>query len=251
MMFKLSKLYFISSHLMLIPVDTLILFSSILVPLELFSSQNATMIYNTHNIIFTVLPFIAVVQICCYYSGLYDTKHLSFARIFLKVIIALAFASAIMAAAYYFLPSIELEKNIFLSSILASSILLSSVRVLYLVSSGSRHKKQRIIIIGTGQKAKEVAALIRTKNGKKYDLLGFIDTDEKLEKSVSNLAVVHNGVNKQLSETKRSVEPWKRSIGGLGIYHSSMQRDATIESETIIKRKIDVAWIKRRILDKG
>lgn len=251
MMFKLSKPCFKFSNLIFTTIDTLLIFVSVWFSLELLSVQSRTILDSSYNIIFIIFPFIIVIQICFYYSGLYDERLYSPSRIFLKIIIALATASAILAAAYYFIPFIQLEKNIFFSSISTSFVLLTSARVMHLFLSGRRHQKQRIIIIGTGQKAKEVADLIRTKNGKNYELLGFIDTDDRLEASVSSLSLVQSRNSKKLSKAKDNVEKWEMSVEGSGTYHSPMQRSTNSESEMTLQRKIDGAWIKRRILDKN
>lgn len=122
---------------------------------------------------------VIVVQTILYYNGMYEKKAFTAVEAAVKVIVSLAIASGVLTIAYFALPAIKMGRGVFALSFGFCTVFLIISRLLQIYLYDRDLLSQRIIILGTGHRAMEVARLISQKKGSGYTLLGLIASDEE------------------------------------------------------------------------
>ena len=131
-----------------------------------------------HGLLKTAL--IAVVaQTCLYYADLYDFRLLADRQeMFIRIIQALASASFILAALYFWFPDLIIGRGVFL---VASGLVIAFVigwRLAFEWLSGRVGPRERLLIIGTGNAALTLAReLFERRFEIGVDIVGFVDPD--------------------------------------------------------------------------
>ncbi len=120
-----------------------------------------------------------VVQTTFYYNGLYDKASFTAVEVTVKVAASLIIASGVLTVAYYALPQIMIGRFYFAVSFTTCAVLLCAERLCQIYFFRNGKFSQRIVIVGTGSRAMEVARLIAQKKDSGYTLLGFVESDEE------------------------------------------------------------------------
>jgi sugar transferase (PEP-CTERM system associated) len=124
------------------------------------------------------LLFAAVLQAAFYYAGLYDLATTRHARIvYERALRGVALGAVVLLLAFYVLPTIEIGRGIFLVALALSMLAVPAWRVLYNgVSEGSGFLR-RTLIVGNGELARELAAMVRMRPDLGLELLGMLARD--------------------------------------------------------------------------
>ena len=135
---------------------------------------------NEGGIVKTILV-VAVAQISMYYADLYDLRVVADRReLFTRLIQALAATSLALAAVYYWFPATVLGRGVFI--IAAALVLTMAVawRVIFEWLSGRLGPRERLLLVGTGQAAVDLAReLFSRRHELGVEIVGFIDPDPK------------------------------------------------------------------------
>jgi sugar transferase (PEP-CTERM system associated) len=120
-----------------------------------------------------------VAQTCLYYADLYDFRLLADRQeMFIRIIQALASASFILAALYFWFPDLIIGRGVFL---VASGLVIAFVigwRLAFEWLSGRVGPRERLLIIGTGNAALTLAReLFERRFEIGVDIVGFVDPD--------------------------------------------------------------------------
>jgi sugar transferase (PEP-CTERM system associated) len=123
-----------------------------------------------------------VAQICLYYSDLYDLRLVADRReLFVRVIHALSASSFVLAATYFWFPSLIIGRGVFL---IAAAFVISVVvgARLAVVWLHDRMKPgERLLIVGTSPAAVALAReLFDRRHELGVEIVGFVDTDPAL-----------------------------------------------------------------------
>ncbi|HUE86402.1 MAG TPA: TIGR03013 family XrtA/PEP-CTERM system glycosyltransferase [Vicinamibacterales bacterium] len=121
----------------------------------------------------------AVTQACLYYADLYDLRMLADRReLFIRIINALAAASLILAAIYYWFPALVLGRGVF---IIAAGFVITLVigwRVAFEWLSRRVRPSERLLVVGTNESALDLAReLFARRHQLGVEIVGFIDPD--------------------------------------------------------------------------
>jgi FlaA1/EpsC-like NDP-sugar epimerase len=129
------------------------------------------------------LFFTFVFQTSLYYFELYDLKIVrdrsKFGRRFVQSIAA---ALATLMITYYMLPFLYLGRGVLLYTVILAVAAVFFWRILYRSIVKSSQLNERIIILGTGEFAKEIAREIRDKGDSGFEVLGYIDEQKESKK---------------------------------------------------------------------
>jgi hypothetical protein len=142
--------------------------------------------YADHFI--SIIVTIIVIQTTLYYNGLYEKKPYRTVEAIFKLLFSLLIAAGCLTVCYYLFPILKLGRGVFVISLGICAILLTSVRLIQIYLFGSGKIGQRIIILGTGDRAMHIARLISQKKGRGYTLLGFVESDKEWMSRESYLA---------------------------------------------------------------
>jgi sugar transferase (PEP-CTERM system associated) len=120
--------------------------------------------------------------VCLYYGDLYDLRRLGDRRdLFIRIVQALAAASFILAAIYYWFPDLVIGRGVFLISAAFIVTLVIGWRVAFDWLSRQLGPRERLLLVGTNAPA---IALARELFARRQDLgveiVGFVDPDPSL-----------------------------------------------------------------------
>ena len=120
-----------------------------------------------------------VAQGCLYYADLYDLRYLSDRReLFIRILNALASASLILAAIYYWLPDLIIGRGVFMIAALFVITLVIGWRVAFEWASRRVRPSERLLLVGTNAAAVDLAREIYSRRHQLgVEIVGFIDPD--------------------------------------------------------------------------
>jgi sugar transferase (PEP-CTERM system associated) len=147
-------------------------------------------------LILKILLVTAICQFCLYYNDLYGDDLIQFRReMAVKILQALGGASLIVFAIYYFYPSLQLGRGIFLITLAVLPLILMIWRLCY-SQYLSRYFRTKVLIIGTDTLGKSLGQELVRRPELGYDVVGFIDRDPaKIGMKVVNPRVIGNYKN--------------------------------------------------------
>jgi sugar transferase (PEP-CTERM system associated) len=120
-----------------------------------------------------------VSQMCLYYADLYDLRHLADRReLFTRMLQALSSASFILAALYFWFPTLIIGRGVFVIAASLVIVLVLGWRIGFEWMSGQVGPRERLLLVGTNGAA---VTLAREMFERRYELgveiVGFIDPD--------------------------------------------------------------------------
>jgi sugar transferase (PEP-CTERM system associated) len=120
-----------------------------------------------------------VTQACLYYADLYDLRRMSDRReLFIRLIQALAAASFVLAALYYWFPGLVIGRGVFALAASIAITLIVGWRFAFEWLSSRVGPHERLLLVGTSAAALSLARELydrRTELG--VEIVGFIDPD--------------------------------------------------------------------------
>jgi sugar transferase (PEP-CTERM system associated) len=121
----------------------------------------------------------AIVQVCLYYADLYDMRRLADRReLFTRLLNALASASLVLAALYYWFPALIIGRGVF---VIATAFVIAFVvgwRVAFEWVSRRVRPRERLLVVGTTPASVQLATEIYNRRHELgVEIMGFIDPD--------------------------------------------------------------------------
>jgi len=147
---------------------------------------------NYEYLFLKALLIVVTVQLSLYYFDLYDLKI--FRRNFelsIRLLQSLGVSSILLAILYYLFPFLIVGRGIFLISLGFMGAVIVSWRVIYNHILRTKQLDQRIMIVGSGQLAKNIAIEIIDKADTGFNVIGFItDNPERIGEKLVNPSVI-------------------------------------------------------------
>ena len=121
----------------------------------------------------------AIAQGCLYYADLYDMRMLSDRReLFIRILNALASASLILAAVYFWVPDLVIGRGVFMIAATLVITLVTGWRVAFEWASRRVRPSERLLLVGTNAAAIDLAREIFARRHQLgVEIVGFIDPD--------------------------------------------------------------------------
>ncbi len=139
----------------------------------------------------------AVIAVVCqgslYFADLYDLRRIAGHRdLFIRILQALGATSFLLAAVYFWMPSLVIGRGVFVMASLATLSLVGGWRIAFDWLAARILPRQRLLMVGTSpgvvSLANELAAL-RAEVG--VDIVGFVHAgDARIDATASGLAVI-------------------------------------------------------------
>lgn len=126
-----------------------------------------------------------VLALCCvvsfYYNDLYDIRKVKgFSEFAARMVQALGVVFILLAGCYTFFAELQLANGPFVSSLVIIGGLVVPVRAAFYALMRSHAMSERVLILGTGPLAWNIAAEIVSAPALGYDLIGFVDDNGHL-----------------------------------------------------------------------
>lgn len=144
--------------------------------------------YHYEYLILKAVLIVACVQLSLYYFDLYDLKAFrSNIELAIRLLQSLGVSSILLAFLYYLFPLLIIGRGIFFISLGFMGAVIVSWRITYNHILKTRHLDQRVMIVGSGPLAKNIAKEIAEGGDTGFKVIGFIaDHSERMgEKSVN------------------------------------------------------------------
>jgi len=163
----------------LITLETLLIVSAVAAATyaRLGDETVEVMLYQNGVIKTLLVAFIA--QLCLYYADLYDLRQIADRReLFVRIIQALASTSFLLAAVYYWFPSMVLGRGVFVIAAGLVLVLVVGWRLVFEWLSRRVGPRERLLLVGTNAAALTLAReLFERRQQLGVEIVGFIDPD--------------------------------------------------------------------------
>jgi sugar transferase (PEP-CTERM system associated) len=139
-----------------------------------------------------ILLVVGVIQLCFYLFDLYDL-HMIRQRsvLFVRVLEALGLTSIALATVFYAVPRLTIGRGVFLLTILLTLTMMMCWRLFAMWALGHPRMAERVLILGTGRHAVELAREVLDQRNSGYKIIGFVGDDPSLlGKSLINPSVI-------------------------------------------------------------
>src|SRR5687767_12652360 len=164
---------------------TLILFETILIVLAVGVAAYARLgpwalqILWYDNGALKALLVAGVAQLCLYYADMYDLRTLTDRReLFIRMAQALASASFILAALYFWFPSLVIGRGVFMISAVLVIVLVTGWRIVFEWVSRRVRPHERLLLVGTSPAAVSLAReIFERRHELGVEIVGFVDPD--------------------------------------------------------------------------
>ena len=174
-MFRLSRQYFAIESLSLFIVETLLIGASVVCAIAVRLQMNLSSLQGFENLAPRLLIFTGVFVLCLYYNEFYNGKWKMGLDFFIKLAISQVIASLALMAVYYVLPQFQLGRGIFILANITIFVSFCLWRYFYETMIKRGGLTQNIVIVGTGERARELAKIIEGKKNSGYCFVGFVD----------------------------------------------------------------------------
>jgi sugar transferase (PEP-CTERM system associated) len=126
-----------------------------------------------------LLMMAVVIQAALYYADLYDLRHLADRReLFVRIVHALATASFVLAALYFWFPGLVVGRGVFILAALLVMTLVIGWRIAFVWLSRRARPRERLLLVGTNPAAIDLAReLYSRRHELGVEIAGFIDPD--------------------------------------------------------------------------
>lgn len=148
--------------------------------------------YNYEWLFLKGLIVVASVQLCLYYFDLYDLKvYRNNIELSIRLIQSLGASSIILAILYYLFPFLLIGRGIFFISLVFMGAVIILWRMVYNRILKTRHLEQKVIIVGTGPLATNIAREIIEKMDTGFEVIGFItENPERIGEQLINPSII-------------------------------------------------------------
>jgi len=148
--------------------------------------------YHYEYLILKAVLIIACVQLSLYYFDLYDLKAFrSNIELGIRLLQSLGVSSILLAFLYYLFPLLIIGRGIFFISLGFIGAIIVSWRMIYNHILKTKQLDQRIMVIGSGPLAKNIAKEIVERVDTGFKLIGFItDHPERVGEKLVNPSII-------------------------------------------------------------
>ena len=161
-MLRLLKQYYPIRNVFFIMTESLVILASVVFAAWVKGGTESGVF--TAEVLAKALLIASVCQIALYYNDLYDFRNPGdFSDLSLRLLQAIGSATIILALAYFIFPVVIVKTDIFVPSIALSIVFIISLRILYTKMLDRGMFNQKIILLGSGDLARDIHESIADK----------------------------------------------------------------------------------------
>ena len=163
-MIRLFNVYYPTRAIVLLLCEGLIVIACFLLATLLMAGQDFALVLYYELGLWKVLGLVVLTLLLSYYFDLYEPQRIS-ARweIYFRLLLVLGFLSFVLSGATYFFPDADMGHSILLVGTAFLTVALLGWRSGYEWIIGRKMFQERVFVLGSGEKARTVAGIIRTR----------------------------------------------------------------------------------------
>ncbi len=178
MILKVFNQYIPVRKFAFVALESLFIFGMVLVGAFLRFLDDPSNFYAYEYLLPKALLIVLSIQLSLYYFDLYDLKVFQNKMdLIIRLFQALGISSIVLAIAYYVFPFLMIGRGIFLVSLTFISLTIILWRIGYHHILKKKKLDQKILIIGTGPLAQNIAKEVLDKGDSGFKVIGFISED--------------------------------------------------------------------------
>jgi sugar transferase (PEP-CTERM system associated) len=143
----------------------------------------------TSAISFALIMVLAMIAMGLYQRGVQEQS----ARFSVRVGIAFLLGAAMLAVIFFLFPSLFIGRGVTGLSLMYSIVAISVTRSLFARFAGIDARKRRVLVLGSGMSAADVAALARDDPGLGFTIVGFVPLPTDTRHVSENQVIVERG----------------------------------------------------------
>ncbi len=172
------------TYLVLAAIESIAMFACLFLAIN-YSSYNYASFFN-HLTSFEPITFVSILTLTMAAMGLYHARQRTETKELLaRILISFVLASVIQAVIFYFVPYLKIHPKSIIIALPLSLLMVCIIRYSFFKITASDMIKRRILVLGAGERAKNIENRLRRGNDQRgFILLGYIPLS-KAENAVS------------------------------------------------------------------
>ncbi len=185
-MIRLFNVYYPTRTIVLLLCEALIVSGCFLLATIVLLGQDTYLVLNYEYGGLKILGLTILTLLCSYYFDLYEPQRIS-ARweIYFRLLLVLGFLSFLLSAIIYKFPEADIAHYVLLLGLIFLTVALVAWRSAYEWVLGRQIFRERVYVLGAGERARSIVELLRTRKDAGMHVVGWdgvmIDKNERKE----------------------------------------------------------------------
>jgi sugar transferase (PEP-CTERM system associated) len=191
-MIRLFNVYYPTRTIVLLLCEALIVSGCFLLATALLLGPDTYLVLNYEYGGLKILGLTILTLLCSYYFDLYEPQRIS-ARweIYFRLLLVLGFLSFLLSAIIYLFPNVDIAHYVLLLGLIFLTAALVAWRSAYEWIIGREIFRERVYVLGAGERAQSIVELLRTRKDAGMHVVGWdgVMADKKERKEAFNAAL--------------------------------------------------------------
>lgn len=191
-MIRLFNVYYPTRTIVLLLCEALIISGCFLLATVLLQGPDAYLVLNYEYGALKILGLTILTLLFSYYFDLYEPQRIS-ARweIYFRLLLVLGFLSFLLSAILYYYPSLDIARYVLLLGLVFLTVALVAWRSAYEWIIGREIFRERVYVLGAGERAQTIVELLRTRKDAGMHVVGWdgVLTDKNERREAFNAAL--------------------------------------------------------------
>ncbi|WP_158911077.1 TIGR03013 family XrtA/PEP-CTERM system glycosyltransferase [Granulicella sp. L56] len=183
-MIRLFNVYYPTRTIVLLLCEALIIGGCFLLATVLIAGPDSYLVLNFEYGWVKIVALIILTLLISYYFDLYEPQRISESwEIYFRLLLVLGFLSFLLSGIIYFFPAIDIAHSVLLLGLIFLTIGLVAWRGVYEWLIGRDAFRERVYVLGAGERAQMVVNLLRNRRDAGMEVVGCDGfTDDKAER---------------------------------------------------------------------
>jgi sugar transferase (PEP-CTERM system associated) len=191
-MIRLFNVYYPTRTIVLLLCEALIVSGCFLLATALLLGPDTYLVLNYEYGGLKIFGLTILTLLCSYYFDLYEPQRIS-ARweIYFRLLLVLGFLSFLLSAIIYLFPNVDIAHYVLLLGLVFLTAALVAWRSAYEWIIGREMFRERVYVLGAGERAQSIVELLRTRKDAGMHVVGWdgVMADKKERKEAFNAAL--------------------------------------------------------------
>jgi sugar transferase (PEP-CTERM system associated) len=172
-MIRLFNVYYPTRTIVLLLCEALIIGGCFLLATRILAGPDTYLVLNYEYGWLKIFSLIILTLLCSYYFDLYEPQRISeHWEIYFRLLLVLGFLSFLLSAIIYMYPSADIAHSVLLLGLIFLTFALVAWRSAYEWIIGRSAFRERVYILGNGERAQMVAQLLQTRKDAGMEVVG-------------------------------------------------------------------------------
>ncbi len=173
-MIRLFNVYYPTRTIVLLLCEALIVSGSFLLATALIVGPDTYLVLNYEYGALKILGLTVLTLLCSYYFDLYEPQRISAHwEIYFRLLLVLGFLSFLLSAITYVFPAADIGRYVLVVGLAFLTIALVAWRSVYEWLIGQKMFRERVYVLGAGNRAKTVVDTLRTRKDAGMEVVGW------------------------------------------------------------------------------